>query len=199
MHLQSCQQTRQHIRNHIRQLRRALTADEQQQAALSVTHCLLSHPKIKQAQNISLFLSFDGEIETRGLIEQLWRHQKQVYLPVLHPFSSGNLLFLHYSPQTHLIKNRLGIVEPKLDVRHVLPQRELDVIITPLVAFDSTGQRLGMGGGYYDRTLQHWRENGTYPIGIAHDCQRVDSLPIEKWDIPLPEIVTPSQNWKWES
>ena len=70
----------------------------------------------------------------------------KVYLPVLHPFSRGNLLFLHYHPHSELVVNRLKITEPKLDVRDVLPLSELDVLITPLVAFDEQGQRLGMGG-----------------------------------------------------
>ncbi len=97
---------------------------------------------------MALFLSFDGELDTQPLIDQLWRAGKRVYLPVLHPFSPGNLLFLHYHPQSQLIVNRLKIREPKLDVRDVLPLAELDVLVTPLVAFDVSGQRLGMGGGF---------------------------------------------------
>jgi 5-formyltetrahydrofolate cyclo-ligase len=65
------------------------------------------------------------------------------------------------------------------------------------VAFDETGARLGMGGGFYDRTLTHWQKINTYPIGIAHDCQRVESVPIESWDIPLPEIITPNNHYNF--
>lgn len=71
--------------------------------------------------------------------------EKQIYLPVLHPFCPGHLLFLHYRPDSQLIRNRLNILEPQLDVRDVLPLKRLDVVITPLVAFDRDGQRLGMG------------------------------------------------------
>ncbi len=79
---------------------------------------------------------------------------------------------------------------------------QLDIIFTPLVAFDATGQRLGMGGGFYDRTLQDWeiayaQQRGPYPIGLAHDCQRVDVLPVQDWDVPLPEIITPSTHYLW--
>ena len=112
--------------------------------------------------------------------------------------SRGNLLFLHYTPETPLVHNRFNILEPELDVRHVLPLGSLDVVLTPLVAFDSAGQRLGMGGGFYDRTLQNWQHRGPYPIGLAHDCQQVEQVPVEHWDIPLPEIVTPAQNWVWQ-
>ena len=72
----------------------------------------------------------------------------------------------------HLWKRRLTVDDPavaKLDVRDVLPLSGLDVLITPLVAFDESGQRLGMGGGFYDRTLQNWQQYGLHPVGYAHD------------------------------
>ncbi|CAI1725658.1 5-formyltetrahydrofolate cyclo-ligase family protein [Serratia grimesii] len=191
-------QQRQDIRHQIRQRRRALTPEQQHTFALQTAERIAVHPRILAAQNIAVFLSFDGELDTRPLIERLWRQGLHVYLPVLHPFSLGNLLFLRYTPETPLISNRFNILEPQLDVRNVVPVGSLDVVLTPLVAFDSSGQRLGMGGGFYDRTLQNWQQTGPYPIGLAHDCQQVEQIPAEHWDIPLPEIVTPSQNWVWQ-
>ncbi|MFZ1873095.1 MAG: 5-formyltetrahydrofolate cyclo-ligase [Chania sp.] len=192
-------QQRQTLRNEIRQRRRALTPAQQHDFALQIAARLAQHPRIQAAHRIAVFLSFDGELDTRPLIEQLWQQGKQVYLPVLHPFSPGNLLFLRYTPNTPLVRNCFNILEPALDVRHVLPVLQLDVVLTPLVAFDAVGQRLGMGGGFYDRTLQNWQHGGPYPMGLAHDCQRVEQLPVEHWDIPLPEIVTPSQIWVWQT
>ncbi|MFL4558667.1 5-formyltetrahydrofolate cyclo-ligase [Yersinia kristensenii] len=188
---------RKKIRSEIRERRRLLTPEQQQHSADFAAKHIASHPKIQQAKTIAVFLSFDGELDTSPVIELLWRQKKQVYLPVLHPFSLGNLLFLHYRPDSQLIRNRLKILEPQLDVRDVLPLNQLDVVITPLVAFDSHGQRLGMGGGFYDRTLQNWQQGGPYPIGLAHDCQQVEYLPNEHWDVPLPEIVTPTKVWQW--
>ncbi|RLM06167.1 5-formyltetrahydrofolate cyclo-ligase [Gibbsiella quercinecans] len=188
---------RQHIRSQIRQRRKALSAQQQHADALRASERIAAHPRIQAAQHVAAFLSFDGELNTGPLIETLWRLGKQVYLPVLHPFSPGNLLFLHYAAHTPLVRNRFNIQEPALDVRAVLPRGQLDVMLTPLVAFDNRGQRLGMGGGFYDRTLQNWRHTGPYPIGLAHDCQQVAALPIEQWDIPLPEIITPSQTFAW--
>lgn len=188
---------RQHIRKEIRQKRRALTADQQAHFAEQAAARMLGFAPVVEAKSVAVFLSFDGELDTRPLIEGLWRAGKQVYLPVLHPFSPGNLLFLRYLPDSLLATNRLKILEPALDVRHVLPLDRLDVLITPLVAFDNTGQRLGMGGGFYDRTLQNWRAHGFLPVGYAHDCQQVESLPVQEWDIPLPTVVTPTKIWRW--
>lgn len=189
--------TRQQIRQQIRQRRRALTPEQQTQFALHAADRMMAYPPVLLAQTVAVFLSFDGELDTRPLIDQLWRAGKRVYLPVLHPFSPGNLLFLHYHPSSDLVVNRLNIREPKLDVRDVLPLSQLDVLVTPLVAFDAAGQRLGMGGGFYDRTLQNWRQHRLQPAGYAHDCQQVDALPTEQWDIPLPAVITPSKTWLW--
>ncbi|EOI3546433.1 5-formyltetrahydrofolate cyclo-ligase [Cronobacter dublinensis] len=188
---------RQQIRKTIRQQRRALTAEQQAHFAERAAARMLGFAPVMEARAVAVFLSFDGELDTRPLIEGLWRAGKQVYLPVLHPFSPGNLLFLRYLPDSLLSTNRLKILEPALDVRHVLPLDRLDVLVTPLVAFDSAGQRLGMGGGFYDRTLQHWRDHGFFPVGYAHDCQQVERLPVEEWDIPLPAVITPTQTWRW--
>lgn len=189
--------TRQQIRQQIRQRRRALTPEQQTQFALQAADRMMAYPPVLLAQTVAVFLSFDGELDTRPLVDQLWRAGKRVYLPVLHPFSPGNLLFLHYHPSSDLVVNRLKIREPKLDVRDVLPLSQLDVLVTPLVAFDAAGQRLGMGGGFYDRTLQNWRQHRLQPVGYAHDCQQVDALPTEQWDIPLPAVITPSKTWLW--
>lgn len=188
---------RQTLRQTVRQHRRALSADEQHQFALQAAQRMLTLPQVTQAKTVALFLSFDGELDTMPLIRALWKANKAVYLPVLHPFSCGNLLFLRYSETTPLVRNRLKIMEPQLDVRQVLPLSQLDVLVTPLVVFDSEGQRLGMGGGFYDRTMQNWQQHRFYPVGLAHDCQWVPELPAETWDIPLPAVVTPSRLWQW--
>lgn len=194
------QAQRQAIRQLVRQRRQQLSAAYQTEAALQLSQRLLDSQQIQQANRIALYLSFDGELNTRPFIEQLWQRGHQVYLPVLHPFCRGHLLFLRYQIDSRMVQNNFGIAEPELDIRHIVPLSQLDIIFTPLVAFDGQGQRLGMGGGFYDRTLQDWQPayqqgQGPKPIGLAHDCQQVDRLPSEVWDVPLPEIITPSHHF----
>ncbi|CRL62092.1 5-formyltetrahydrofolate cyclo ligase [Proteus vulgaris] len=190
-------QQRDEIRKAIRQKRRLLTSQQQQQAAHQLCERVLSHPKVQHAHTLALFLSFDGEIDTSPLISQLWEMKKQICLPVLHPFHRYHLLFLRYTPTTILVKNRFAISEPPLNVNAVIPPDDIDIIFTPLVAFDAQGQRLGMGGGFYDRTLENWQQKSFYPIGLAHTCQQVEHLPIANWDVPLPEIITPEKIWNF--
>ncbi|MEZ3500616.1 5-formyltetrahydrofolate cyclo-ligase [Pantoea sp. KPR_PJ] len=186
------------VRQHVRHLRRALTSEQQEQAADRLAEHAVNFAPLASAEHVALFLSVDGELNTRPLIARLWQQKKQLYLPVLHPFASGHLLFLRFTPDTPLALNKLRIPEPPLDIRQMITLDRLDVMMVPLVAFDATGQRLGMGGGFYDRTLQNWRQHGFLPVGLAHDCQQVDRLPAAEWDVPLPAVLTPSRLWQWE-
>lgn len=188
--MKSTQQTLRHqLRQQIRKTRANLTALQQQQAEDSITQQALALIEERNAQHIALYISFDGEISTEKLIKILWMQGKQVYLPVLHPFNPNHLLFLRYLPEIPMLKNKFGIWEPKLNVQNVLPLKELDILFTPLVAFDKQGNRLGMGGGFYDRTLQNWRNSSFIPVGLAHQCQQVEQLPTEVWDVPLHQIL----------
>ncbi|WP_284192087.1 5-formyltetrahydrofolate cyclo-ligase [Vibrio zhanjiangensis] len=192
--------SRQDYRTLIRTQRNQLTQEEQKRSAESLATHFLTLPEIKQAQDIALYLPADGEIDTSIIIDQLRHLNKNIYLPVIHPFSSGHLLFLRYDLTTAMVHNRYHIPEPKLEKDKIIPVAQLDIICTPLVAFDKHGHRLGMGGGYYDRTLEPWfhYQSGPKPIGLAHACQEVEQLPVEAWDVPLPKIITAKQIWDWE-
>lgn len=193
-------QSRHDFRKMIRAQRQALTPQFQHQASLDLIGQAKQLDVLNHAQHIALYLSADGELNTQPLIEHLWQQNKSLYLPVIHPFSAGHLLFLRYQPDTELIHNRYRILEPKLKKDDIIPTAQLDIVFTPLVGFDALGQRLGMGGGYYDRTLTPWFQSktGPMPIGLAHDCQYVERLPSEAWDVPLAKIVTPSKIWAWD-
>ncbi|GAD90778.1 5-formyltetrahydrofolate cyclo-ligase [Vibrio halioticoli NBRC 102217] len=190
--------TRNEIRKHIRKLRIALTTAEQNLASLRLVEQFKQLAELTQAKNVALYLANDGEINPELAIQWCWKNSINTYVPVLHPFTKGQLLFLKLTPTTELIANKYGILEPKLSVCNIIPVAELDVIFTPLVAFDVHGHRLGMGGGYYDRTLAPFIDgHGPQAIGIAHDCQQLSLLPTEEWDVPLNKIVTPNKTWNW--
>ena len=201
MSSQSLNNSTSSIRKAIRNKRRDLSQPEQKNAAKKIALTLSTLTHIQSASHIAAYLANDGEVCLKPFINWCWQHNKKVYLPRLHPFSRGQLLFMEYTEDTAMVNNTFGIAEPKLDVRSVVPIEQVDVILTPLVAFDHKGNRLGMGGGYYDRTLKRWYTEyqvahtlKNYPIGIAHDCQQIEQLPSQAWDIPLPEIITSSQH-----
>jgi 5-formyltetrahydrofolate cyclo-ligase len=190
------------IRQEVRKARKTLTKQQQRQASDQLLSHLIAHPKVLTSYSISATLPYDGEIDLTSFIEWCWQQNKEVYLPVVHPNEAGQLVFIKYNRETEMVINRYGIKEPKLitESTHFInasPATDLDLVLTPLVAFDLQGNRIGMGGGYYDRLLSPWfiKKTGPYPIGVAHDCQCIRSLPIQDWDIPLPEIITPQQHF----
>lgn len=189
---------RKQLRQHIRKLRNRLDGQQQADAAQAVKQQLTEHaPLLKNSRCIAAYLANDGELDPLPLIEWCWKQQIQVCLPLLHPFTPGHLLFLHYHEHSLLVPNRFGIPEPKLDCRDVVPVDLVDTILVPLVAFDAAGNRMGMGGGFYDRTLgQLHHSPGPQLIGLAHNCQQVAALPVESWDIPMQAIATP--DWVWQ-
>lgn len=187
-------QNRQQLRTEIRRRRMALSASEQQQAASALVKQVLQHHSLMAKQHFALYLSNDGEINTTPLITALLAKGKNLYLPILHPVVPGYLLFQHYDNSTLMRPNRFGIAEPAINCSQIIPVAELDVIFTPLVAFDEQGNRLGMGGGFYDRTLSQLPDgHSTALIGLAHQCQRVPQLPVAAWDQPLNSIITPTK------
>lgn len=193
----TAQDERQRLRTLIRQRRMALTKSTQHHAANQLLQRLITYSPLQGARSVALFISRDGEIDTSPLINYLWQQNKHVYLPLIHPFCPGHLLFQRYSVETVLKPDRLTIPAPELDVRSVIPLSLLDMIMVPLVAFDHKGQRLGMGGGYYDRTLAQRSACAIRVVGLAHSCQQIDSIPAQSWDIPLPVIITPDKIWCW--
>ncbi|MGQ8364763.1 5-formyltetrahydrofolate cyclo-ligase [Glaciecola sp. 1036] len=193
-------QLRNTLRQTFRERRKSLSHQEQHTAALGLVDQIQSLDVLQGASKVALYMTNDSELDTQPLIEHLWQQNVKVYLPVLHPFSDGYLLFLHYHPNSVMTANHYGIAEPRLDCRDVCPVANLDVLFTPLVAFDASGNRLGMGGGFYDRTLaflHNNKQNQPKLIGLAHDIQQTLSLPTEAWDIPLPTIITPTQHFSF--
>jgi 5-formyltetrahydrofolate cyclo-ligase len=186
------------LRTTVRTRRRELSLQAQQHAAEQLVLRVAPFLQENQVRCISLYLACDGELDTQPLIEWCWQNDIRVCLPVLHPFHEGHLLFLSYTAETKMLLNRFRIPEPELNCAQIIPKQDIDIIFTPLVAFDAAGNRLGMGGGFYDRTLENWQKTQRpFPVGLAHDCQQVDLIPTEMWDVPLPALITPSRCWQW--
>lgn len=184
------QQKRQ-LRSQMRQARRGLSKTAQKRAANRLKQQLNQTPHFKYAHHVALYLPNDGEVDTFPAILQAWSYGQKVYLPVLDPIRKGFLWFVEYRADSRMRSNRFGIAEPDPRFNRRIPARFLRAVGLPLVAFDSAGNRLGMGGGFYDRSFEFCRHQGTKPnlFGLAHQCQEVNELPTESWDIQLTTII----------
>jgi 5-formyltetrahydrofolate cyclo-ligase len=186
---------RQQIRQQKRQQRRELTEDERQVASKRLCDQIVRSPIFKNSKRIAFYLPNDGEIDLLPLLISAWRYNKHCFLPVLGPYQTHKLWFLPVTPQTTFVQNRFGILEPE----HKKKQRcfkpiSLNLILMPLVAFDIQGNRLGMGGGFYDRTLSFQLTRTTWNkphlMGTAYAFQEISAIKKQKWDIPIHSIAT---------
>ena len=182
------------LRSRLRETRRNLGSDQRNAAARLCARRLSELAAFRNARRIAAYLPADGELDTDPLIARAWDMGKSVYLPVLLPQGENRLWFARYEPDTILRCNRFGIPEPVGAARTRIAPLALDLVLTPLVAFDAQGHRLGMGGGFYDRSfaylLRHRRWLRPRLIGLAYDFQRQPHLPHQPWDVPLHAIVT---------
>jgi 5-formyltetrahydrofolate cyclo-ligase len=186
---------RQHTRQKYRTKRKMLSPLQHAEAATQILTTCLESTLLPKAETIACYIANDGEINPQKIIEYCWAQEKCVLLPVLHPFSKGHLLFVEYHATSPTRKNLYGIDEPIVTSTNIHTLDKIELILTPLVAFDASGNRLGMGGGYYDRTLApiHRDSLSTGLIGLAHTCQQTANLLTDSWDIPLHGIATPEQ------
>ncbi|AZF39955.1 5-formyltetrahydrofolate cyclo-ligase [Pseudomonas sp. R4-39-08] len=189
--------SRPQLRRMLRKARRALTPREQRQAACGLYRQLAQHPLFRRAKHISLYLPTDGEIDPRLLLRAAQRQGKATYLPVLSAWPRTKMVFQRVRPGDKLLPNRFRILEPRANARCQRKVWALDLVLLPLVGFDNEGGRLGMGGGFYDRSLAYLARRKTWRkptlLGLAHECQQVDRLAQASWDVPLAGTVTDKQ------
>jgi 5-formyltetrahydrofolate cyclo-ligase len=182
------------LRRWLRILRRDLSPDEQRHHARALARRLGRHPSFLRATHIGIYWPADGEIDPRPLMALAQSRHKRWQLPVLRPRPSPKLWFLGYSLGAPTTRNCFGIPEPERRNQRLRTVGSLDLLLVPLVGFDADCNRMGMGGGFYDQTLaylrrrRHWRR--PYLIGLAHECQRVERIPVRSWDVPLDLVVT---------
>jgi len=187
---------RQSLRTSIRKRRGQLDPDWCETSSSRICSHLANTWLYRRARHVAFYFAQGNEVNLELLMQDAWSRQKQVYLPVLGLRYTGQLWFVPCQPDTPLYKNRFGIAEP-MHATHArrTKLRSLDLILMPLVAFDHRGNRLGMGGGFYDKTLAGLNTSCSAwsrpkRIGIAYDLQGVDTIPGEQWDVPLDAVVT---------
>ncbi|MCP4043820.1 MAG: 5-formyltetrahydrofolate cyclo-ligase [Gammaproteobacteria bacterium] len=183
--------SRAEIRRQMRHRRRGLPARERIGLARQLARRTSALTPIQHRQRIAVYLPNDGEMDLTPLIHRLWKNGKECFLPVLN---RDRLWFMPYTGKTPLTPNRFGIPEPLLPAHRRCRPAALDLVLAPLVAFDGSGNRLGMGGGYYDRTFafltsrNHWKR--PLIIGVAYEFQRMEHLSPHSLDVPLGGIIT---------
>lgn len=192
------------LRKLLRQRRRALGPAQQAQAAADLAEQLAALPAFGQSESVALYLANDGEIDPAEAMRWRLDRGKRCYVPIIGGIGGeGNVLrFGEVTPHTRFRRNRFGIAEPALSADELIDAGDLDLVLLPLVGFDRRGNRIGMGGGFYDTTFAFkQRRPHALPrlVGLAHEIQRLDEIDAENWDIPIAEVVTDERVYQCES
>ena len=181
------------LRRLIRDRRRALSDEQRTCAAAGLLKQLCGLDDFMQSENVAMYLVNDGEIDPIDTMHWCWQNHRKPYVPIVVQKGSNCLLFAEIQETTEFVENRYGIREPVVAPDDLVEASDLDLVLMPLVAFDSFGNRVGMGGGFYDTTfefLKNGEKQKPVLIGIAHEVQKVERIEAESWDIPLSRVVT---------
>lgn len=180
--------TKADLRSRMRAVRDRIGPDRRRlEAAALAEHLAKQHDLFAHAATVASYRAMGSEIDPEPSEVVLRARDLAIVLPVTPP--KGQPLRFHlFSPGDRLIRHQFGMREPAPS----RPDRRPDVLLVPLLAFDRDGNRLGYGGGFYDRTLRGLRQDGTcLAVGLAFSEQRVDVVPHDAYDQRLDAVATP--------
>ncbi|HSG59739.1 MAG TPA: 5-formyltetrahydrofolate cyclo-ligase [Woeseiaceae bacterium] len=170
--------------------RRALSPDYREAASRVISSRVQRMHEFNACTSLACYLPMPDEVDATPVIARAWEMGKRVFAPIID--RNGSMVFSELTPQTELRQNWYGLWEPESGSQ--IPARELDLVITPLVAFDENGHRIGMGSAYFDRCFAFLRNRHRWLrpklIGTAFNCQQVEKIKPNPWDIPLYKVVT---------
>ena len=178
------------MRQHNRKRRAELGTQQLEQAGATLAHKIIELDAYRQAQHLAVYFAVNGEISLDPVIDHALAAGKQVYLPNLDQHS---LRFSPYFREQKMRINKFRLPEPDVADDEMLQPAELDLVLAPLVVFDQNRNRIGMGGGFYDRSFAMRKSpQVTAPvlIGVAHELQKVEQIVPEEWDVRLDMVVT---------
>ncbi|MGB5256078.1 MAG: 5-formyltetrahydrofolate cyclo-ligase [Woeseiaceae bacterium] len=173
--------------------RRAMSREARANASSIICKRVLESRLFFAAKRIACYLPMNDEVDTLTLIERGWRANKRIFVPVL--IGRGKMLFREIRPETPLQRNAFDLWEPQSG--DIISPRNLDLVLTPTVAYDKNNNRIGMGGGYFDRCFaflrhrQHWLRPKL--VGLAYSCQKVEKISPNVWDIRLYKVFSDSE------
>ena len=182
-----------YIRTRIKHERQNLTSPFMQRSAIALLGHVSQSQLIENHNNIAFYLPVRGEISCMPIIEYALSQGKKCFVPKIRAGRKRSMWFLPYEGRESVEKGQFGILEPTASASRAIATSELELVFMPLVAFDNTGNRLGMGGGYYDTVFGSLSpQKRPQRIGLAYNLQKVPQVPAEKWDLKMDGVITPN-------
>ncbi|MBS6502711.1 MULTISPECIES: 5-formyltetrahydrofolate cyclo-ligase [unclassified Clostridium] len=175
------------LRNKILEIRDSLDNSKKEIMDTKIFNELINTELYKKASNIFIYISFSNEINTINIIEKAFEDRKNVFIPKVYK-DEKSMKAIKLNSFDELKKNSMGILEP-IDDSDYIEKENIDLIVVPGVVFDNECNRIGYGGGYYDRYLNEIKSKEN-KIALAYDLQVVDKIECEAHDIKVDYIIT---------
>lgn len=185
---------RSQMRKDINQKRLLIDKNTIETVSYKIFEKLINHPYLKKPITVGSYNSFKNEIDMVNINSYLKEKGHNLVLPTIDFNKKGHMDFFSFKSFDALIKNRYGIFEPEPIDTNLIDPSSIDILLVPLLGFDEKGNRLGMGGGFYDRMLKRISKD-TLTIGIAYEFQKFEIIPIQSWDMPLDEVITEKKHY----
>ena len=182
---------RQQLRHRLRAQRVTRSEEQAVTAAQICCEILISHKIFRSARHIAGYMAIERELDPMSFLRAACAAGKSVYLPRIT--GKREMEFLPWQPGAMLRENSFGIPEPVSDRRARRDPRDLDLVLVPLLGFDQNGNRLGFGGGFYDKAFAFRNARQAPPLlcGYAYADQRCEAIEVANWDVSLDAVVTP--------
>ena len=183
------------LRKQIRQLRLQVPGPYRQQASYRMSEQVATTEAYGRAERMAGYLPFEGEADPLPLMDRAIQDGKQVFVPIIAR-KNAPLQFARWSRKVTMRKNFFGIDEPDVPPEEWIDGAALNLVLVPLVGFDEAGNRIGVGGGYYDRTFSFLPTDRvcdparTFLFGLAFEMQKLPSIATRPWDVRLDAVVT---------
>lgn len=177
------------LRNKILTIRNSLDKNEKELMDISIYNKLINLDLYKKAKSIFIYISFSNEIDTVKIINKALEYGKEVYIPKIYR-EDKSMKAIRMNSFDELEKNFMGILEPVNDSNYI-EKENIDLIIVPGVVFDKEGNRIGYGGGYYDRYLSDIKDKKNKVV-LSYGLQIIDEIEPEIHDIQVDYIISES-------
>lgn len=186
------------LRSVLRKARRAIAPKQRRLAGASLRRRAVQSGVTLHCERIGFYMALGEEMDLLPLLNQMLWSGKQCFLPVIPPRFERALSFSRLTALPRWYLNRYGIFEHRS--QHPVRAWQLNLLFVPLVGFDEAGHRIGMGGGFYDASLAYLRRRRQWRkpllVGVGYECQKVEQVPHDPWDIRLDAVVT-EKRWYW--
>lgn len=174
------------LRQRLRQFLKELSPEQVREGSRQVVRHLFTCPEYQRAKTVMAFLSLPGEVDTADILADCWQGGKRVVVPRIDS-DQKTMVAVEIRDLAGLAVNWYGIREPVGGPP--IPPTEIDLVLVPGLGFDLEGNRLGRGGGYFDRFLSRLQTRAV-KCGLGWEKQIVECVPVRPWDVKVDMLVT---------